>query len=167
MSIRLSRIASGLLVVAAIVLMSNHCWAIRIGLGPSKDEWNLKYDVSVQDAGDGKVNVVFTLADEGRLKPADSFDLVAFSRNTDNQGGRSYDAMIPIELKSTEDGKRVGQVQIRKDLLGHAKIRIITHMVDGQRQPSGGAFYDIPLQKFLAKTPGSPLASPPASNVRK
>jgi hypothetical protein len=158
MSIRLSRLATGLLVVAAIVLMSDRCWAIRQGLGPSKDEWKLKYEVAVHDADSDKVTVVFTLSDEGRLKPIYSIDLVAFSKQTDNQGGRSYDVMVPIKLKPTQDGKRSGQVQIRKEFVDRAKIRIITLTVDGQRQPSGGAFYDIPIGKYLNKAPAA--ASP-------
>src|SRR5260221_6849144 len=90
MSIRLSHVATGMLVVAAMVLMSGRCWAIRNGLGPSKDEWKLKYDVAVLEADGDKLTVVFTLADEGRLKPIYSLDLVVFSKQTDNQGGRTY-----------------------------------------------------------------------------
>ena len=169
MSIRLSRVATGLLVVAALVLMSGRSWAIRNGLGPSKDEWKLKYDVAVHDAQGDKATVVFTLADEGRLKPIYSIDLVAFSKQTDNQGGRSYDVMVPIELKPTEDGKRVGEVQIRKEFVGRAVIRIITLTVDGKRQPSGGAFYDIPIAKYLNSSPAapSPAVASPTSKVRK
>jgi hypothetical protein len=165
MNIRLSRLATGLLVVTAIVLMSGRCWAIRYGLAPSQDEWKLKYVVAIDDAGSDTLTVVFTLVDEGRLKPIDSVDLVAFSKQTDNQGGRSYDVMAPIELKTTQDGRRVGQVQIRKEHLNRAKIRIITHRVNGQRQPSGGAFYDIPIAKYLNKAPA--VAAPPAAKVTK
>ena len=165
MSIRLSHVATGMLVVAAIVLTSDRSWAIRNGLGPSKDEWKLKYDVEVHDAGGDKLTVVFTLADEGRLKPIYSIDLVAFSKQTDNQGGRSYDVMVPIELKPTQDGQRTGQVQIRKEFVDRAKIRIITLTVDGKRQPSGGAFYDIPIEKFLNKTPAA--AAPSASKATR
>jgi hypothetical protein len=153
MSIRLSRLAVGMLVVAAIVLMSGHSWAIRYGLGPSKDEWKMKYDVEVHDAGGDKLTVVFTLADEGRLKPIYSIDLIAFSKQVDNQGGRSYDLLEPIKLKATADGKHVGEAQMRKDLVDRAKIRIITLTVDGKRQPSGGVFYEIPIAKYLDKTP--------------
>ena len=179
MSIRLSHVATGMLVVAAMVLMSDRSWAIRYGLAPSKDEWKLKYDVAVHDAGSDTLTVVFTLADEGRLKPIYSIDLVAFSKQTDSQGGRSYDVKVPIELKPTQDGRRAGQVQIRKEFLGRAKIRILTRMVDGKRQPSGGAHYDIPIAKYLNKAPvaASPaapsppappsIASPPASKVTK
>ena len=149
MSIRFSRLATGMLVLAAVVLMSDRSWAIRYELPPSKDEWKLAYDVAVHDADQDKVTVVFTLADEGRLKPIYSIDLVAFSQRTDSQGGRAYDVKTPIELKPTPDGKRVGQVQIPKKFAGRAKIRIITLTLDGKRQPSGGVFYDIPLAKYL------------------
>ncbi len=165
MSIRLSHVARGMLVIAAIVLMSDRSWGIRNGLGPSKDDWKLKYDVAVHDAGGDKLTVVFTLADEGRLKPIYSIDLVAFSKQTDNQGGRSYDVMVPIELKPTQDGRRAGQVQIRKEFVDRAMIRIITLTVDGKRQPSGGAFYDIPIERYLNKTPAA--AAPSASKVTR
>ncbi len=169
MNIRISRVATGFLVVAAIVLMSDRSWAIRHGLAPSKDEWKLKYDVAVEDTGSDTLTIVFTLADEGRLKPIYSIDLVAFSKQTDNQGGRSYDVMEPIKLKPTQDGKRAGKVQLRKEFVDRAKIRIITLTVDGQRQPSGGVFYDIPIAKYLNKAPAdtSPLASPPRANAIK
>ena len=149
MSIRLSRVATGMLVVTIMVLMSDQSWAIREGLGPSKDEWGLKYDVAVHDADGDKVTVVFTLADEGRLKPFYSLDLVAFSKPTDSRSGRTYDVNVPIKLKPNQDGKRAGEVQIRKEFVDRAKIRIITLTVDGKRQPSGGAFYDIPIAKYL------------------
>ena len=160
MSIRLSRLATGMLVVAAIVLMPGRSWAIRHGLGPSKDEWKLAYDVEVYDADRDKLTVVFTLADEGRLKPIYSIELVAFSKQTDSQGGRAYDVMVPIELKPTTDGRRVGQAQIRKEFVDRAKIRIITLTLDGKRQPSGGVFYDIPIGKYVIK---STAAVPPAT----
>jgi hypothetical protein len=179
MSIRLSRVATGVLVVAAMVVMSDRSWAIYYGLGPSKDEWGLKYEVEVHDEGSETLRVVFTLADEGRLKPFHSLELVAFSKQADSQGRRSYDVKAPIELKATQDGRRAGQVQIRKEYLNRAKIRILTRMVDGKRQPSGGAYYDIPIAKYLNKAPAvaspattSPpaprsLAAPPGAKVRK
>jgi hypothetical protein len=173
MSIRLSRLATGVLVVAAIVLVSGRSWAMFYGLGPSKDEWKLKYDVEVNAADGDTLTVVFTLADEGRLKPIYSIDLVAFSKQTDSQGGRSYDVKAPIQLKTTKDGKRAGQVQIRKEFVNRAIIRILTQTVDGQRQPFA-AYYDIPLRKFLNKAPTTAsrqappsIAAPPASKVTK
>jgi hypothetical protein len=113
----------------------------------------LKYDVAVSAADSDKLNVVFTLADEGRLKPIYSITAVAFSKELDSQGGRSYDANARIELKRTKDGKRAGQVQIPKETIDRAKIRILTLTVDGQRQTAGAAYYDIPLEKFWNKAP--------------
>ena len=165
MSIRFSSLATGILVLAAIVLMSGRCWAIYHGLGPSKDEWKLKYDVEVNDADGDKLTVVFTLADEGRLKPFYSIELIALSKQTDSQGGRSYDVKAPLELKATKDGRRVGQVRIRKEFADRAQIRILTLTVDGRRQTAGAAYYDIPLKKYLDKTPA--IAAPPASKVTK
>jgi hypothetical protein len=173
MSIRLSRVTTAILVVAAMVLMSGRCWAIYYGLGPSKDEWGLKYDVAVQDADGDKLTVEFTLADEGRLKPIYSASVVALS-NPNRDGGQTHLVNARIDLKSTKDGRRAGQVQIRKELVGRAQIRILTLMVDGKRQTAGAAYYDIPLKKFLNKaavaaSPQAPpsIASPPASKVTK
>jgi hypothetical protein len=143
--------------VAAMALTSSQCWAVFHGLAPSKDDWGLKYDVAVSDAGSDKLSVTFTLADQGRLKPIYSIHLVAFSKQTDSQGGRSYDAKLPVELKPTGDGKRAGQVQISKELASRALFRILTLTVDGKRQTAGAAYCDIPLKKFLDK----PQAAPP------
>lgn len=155
MSFRFSRWATGLLVVAVIVLMSGRSWAVYYSLGPSKDEWGLKYEVEVNAADKGELNVHFTLADAGRLKPIYSATVVAFS-NLNSDGGRSYLVNAPIDLKSAKDGKLSGQVQIRKEFADRAAIRILTLMVDGRRRPtSGAAYYDIPLKKFLNKAPAS------------
>ena len=167
MSIRFSRLAIGILVVAVMALMSGRCWAIFYGLGPSKDEWGVKYDVAVTQADKDNLNVVFTLADEGRLKPFYKLELISMSKSADNQGSRMYDMRSPFELKTTAEGLR-GQVQIRKEFADSAMIRILTLTVDGQRQTRGAAYYDIPLNRYLKKAPaaGSPLASPPASKSR-
>lgn len=167
MSIRFSRLATGMLVVASMVLMSGRSWAMYNVLGPSKDEWGLKYDVEVKDAGGDTVTIVFTLADEGRLKPLYSVELIAYSKETDNQGGHSYDVKAPIKLKATEDGKRVGEVQIRKQYLDRAQFRILTDRVDGQPQ-RWLACHEIPVKKLLDKGPGAaPIASPPGAKVTK
>ena len=173
MSFRWSRLTTGVLVVAAVVLMSGRSWAVFYSLGPSKDEWGLKYDVEVKAADGDKLNVLFTLADAGRLQPIYSATVVAFS-NPKSDGGRTYLVNAPIDLKSTKDGKLTGQAQIRKEFADRAMIRILTLTVDGRRQTSGAAYYEIPLKKFLNKAPvaASPqtppsIASPPTSKITK
>jgi hypothetical protein len=172
MNLRCSRLATGVLVVAAVVLMPGRSWAVFYALGPSKDEWGMKYDVETSAADGDKLNVLFTLADEGRLKPIYSATVVAFS-NPDRDGGRTYLVKAQIDLKSTKDGKFTGQVQMPKEFADRAMIRILTLTFDGRRQTSA-SYYDIPLRRFLnraavAASPKAPpsIASPPASKVTK
>lgn len=169
MKILHSRFSPGVLAVAAILLLSNRSWAIYEGLGPSKDEWGLKYVVEVTPADSDKLNVVFTVADEGRLKPFYSADVVAFSKNADNQGRRSYDVKAAIPFQTTVDGKRTGQVQIPKEFADRAMIRILTQTFDGKRR-TYAAYYDIPLKKYLQSEPAtassSPATAPPKATKR-
>lgn len=172
MNSRCSRIAISGLVIAAIVLMPGLVWAVYYALGPSKDEWGLKYDVEVSAADAGQLNVAFTLADEGRLKPIYSATVIAFS-NPDSDGGRRYLVKAPIDLKATQDGKLTGQAQMGKEFADRAIIRILTLTVDGRRYKSA-SYYDIPIKKFLnraaaAASPTAPpsIASQPESKVTK
>ena len=164
--------ASGVLVVASVVLLPGVSWAVFHALGPSKDEWGLKYEVEVNAADDDKLNVRFTLADEGRLKPIYSATVVAFSDPISNSG--SYLLKAQIDLKSTKAGKLTGQVQIPKRLADRARIRILTQTFDGRWQTAGARLYDIPLKKFLGSADVAPLpkslpaiASPPSAKVTK
>jgi hypothetical protein len=173
MSVRLSRLAMSLLIVAAVVLMSGRCWAVFYLLNPSKDEWGLKYDVEVTDGGEDKLNVLFTLADQGRLKPIHSATVVAFTP-PDSSGGQSYLVKSRIKLQPTKEGKRAGQVQIPKKFSNIAVIRILTQRVDGRPQTAGAAYYDIPLRRFINKTPvvaareaAPAIASPATAQVAK
>jgi hypothetical protein len=171
MNTRLTPLAMSLLVVAAVLLMSGHCWAVFFPLGPSKDEWGLKYDVQVTDGGGDKLSVFFTLADGGRLKPIHSATVLVLSQ-PDSTGGQSFLVKERIKLQPTNQGQRAGQVQIPKKFFDYARIRILTLRVDGRPQTAGAAYYDIPLRRFTQKTPmtasrdaSSSLAAPLPSNV--
>ena len=173
MSFRFSPLATGVLVVVTVVLISSVGWAHFYELGPSKDEWGLKYDAEVTAANGDKLNVLFTLADQGRLKPIYSASVVVFS-NPDSKGVRTCIVNVPIDLKPTKDGKLTGQVQISKEFSDRAMIRILTTIFDGKPQPAGARYYQIPLTKFLKKAPlaassqsGSSIAPPPTSNAAK
>jgi hypothetical protein len=168
MNVRLSRLLTTTLVAAVTLLTSGPSWAVYNLLGPSKDEWGLKYEVQVNDAGSGMLTVVFTLADEGRLKPLALIELIALSKETDSQGGHTYDVKAPIVLKPIHDGRRAGQAQMRKEFADRAQIRILSNRVDGQPQHSGWACFEIPINNFLNKAPAAaPLASPPAPKFAK
>lgn len=173
MSFRFSSLATGVLVVVAVILASSRSWAYFYELGPSKDEWGLKYDAEVNAADGDKLIVSFTLADQGRLKPIYSVSVIAFS-NPGSGGYRSYLVNARIDLKPTKEGKLTGQVQIGKEFADRAVIRILTQTFDGQPQTAGARYYDIPLKKYMKKAPAaassqgaSSVASPPASKVTK
>lgn len=167
--------ATGWLILIAVALMASHSWAHWYQLGPSKDEWGLKYDGEIHAANGDKQIVHFTMAEQGRLKPIHSIFLMAFS-NPDRTGTNLV--KTPITMRPTEDGKLTGQVEVGKEFADRAVIRIFTLTVDGRSQmagPTAGArYYDVPLKKFLKKAPltassqsGSSNAPPSASNVAK
>lgn len=166
MGIRFSRWATSLSVIATVLLTAGRSWAVFYMLPPSPDQYGLKYDVNVTAAAGDMLNVAFTVADEGRLKPVYSYTVVAFSP-VDASGGRSYDVKEKIELKPTADGKRAGQVRIPKRFATQAMIRVLTLTVDGRRQTAGAAYYDIPLARYLYKAPTTATRPAPPPKVAK
>lgn len=169
MSIQRTRLAVASVVVAAIALISGEAWAIYYALAPSKSEWGLKYSVSVEDTGVDTCRIKFTLADEGRLKPIHSITLAVLDKQHSTQNSRRYDVRGRLELKPTSDGKRMGQIELRKEHLDQAMIRVLTQKVDGKFQSAGAAYYDIPIAKHLKEAAAPGLASPlgPPSAIKK
>ena len=173
MSFRFSPRTTGLLVVVALALMSGLAWAHFYELGPSKDEWGLKYDAEVTAVGGDKLKVTFTLADQGRLKPIYSVSVVAFS-DLRPGGGRAYLLNTAFDLKPTKDGKLTGELQIDKKFTDRAMIRIMTLTFDGKPQTAGARYYQMPVKKFIKKAPAGDstqalpsIASPATSKVTK
>mgnify|MGYP003337524107 FL=1 len=165
---------TGVVAIITVVLTTSYLWAHWYNLGPSKDEWGLKYDVQVESGNADKLLVRITIADQGRLKPIHSVFVMAFS-NPDRTGTNLVKS--PVTMKPTEDGKLAGQIEVSKAYADRAVIRIFTMTVDGRSHttgPSAGArYYDLPVNKFLKKNPaaspqpGSSIASPPATSVVK
>jgi hypothetical protein len=142
--------------------------ALGIGfiLGETKDELKLKYDLSVQDHGTARVTVVFTLADEGRLKPLDEVQLVIPAREKNKDGGNWVDLVVSIDVRKSDDGKRVGRVHILKDLAERAELRLNTHTMDGKMDPETRLHHVIPIAKHLKQAPVPAIATPPASKQK-
>ena len=160
MSNRHFRWVRGLLAVVAFALMAERAGAIYYSLGPSKDEWGLKYDVAVEDAGADMVTVRFTLADEGRLKPIHSVSLSVLDKQNSTPNSQRYKVVGRLEFKTTSDGMRVGEIQLRKDLVELGNLQVLTQRVDGKFQSKGAAYYDIPLAKHLHDSGEPSVASP-------
>jgi len=151
------------------MLLPSRSWAVFYPLGPSSDDWGMKYDLKVTPASNAKLNVAFTLTDGGRLKLIYSITLIVFSK-PHADGGRSYLVKAPIDLKPTSDGKLAGEVQLPNQYAEIAILRVLTLTVDGRKQTGGAAYYDIPLKKFLSNetaTAASTTPSPSAKPVLK
>jgi hypothetical protein len=85
------------------------------------------------------------------------------------------DLVVAIDLKKTDDGKRVGRVHIRKELAERAEIWLNTYSLDGKPDPLTRLHYVIPVGKYLkdaraeaAKPTAAPAAAAhPATEQRK
>lgn len=146
--LRSARIVMGLMVALAIPV--GCLWALGFELGESKEELRLDYDVSVYDHDTSRVTVVFTLKDEGRLKPITSVDLYIPSDEKHEGGGVKSDLTVSIALR--EDGDhQVGRVHLRKDWAERAKIQIKTGQLDGKKEFATWYYHSIPLKDLVAR----------------
>jgi len=149
---------------AALAVFATGDRAVAIGfvLGESKEELKLGYDVSVQDHGTGRVTVVLTLADEGRLQPLDEVELVIPAQTKNKDGSFWMDLVVSIDMKETDRGQRVGRVHILKELAARAEIRLNTHTMDGKIDPFTRLHHVIPVAKYLesAKSTAKKSAAP-------
>jgi hypothetical protein len=153
------------IVLLALVLTPVRARAAGFILGETKEELKLKYDLAVQDHGTGRVTVVFTLADEGRLKPLDEVQFVIPGKEKNADGGHWMDLVVSIGMTDTGDGKRVGRVHVLKELAERAEIRLNTHTMDGKMDPLTRLHHVIPIAKHVKGVPAAgakPEAAAPA-----
>ncbi len=120
MWIRTMRSSAMVLVIAAVLGSACRVWAMGEILGQSKEELKLKYVVAVEEHSfdgepTGRVTVVFTLADEGRLKPLDEVQLVIPAREKNKDGSNWMDLVVSIDMRKDAGGKSVGRVHILKE----------------------------------------------------
>jgi len=138
------RLRLPLILLAATMLSANIAWALGFGLGETKEELKLDYQVEVTDHGTGRVTVVFTLADEGRLKPLQSVDLVIPSED----GSNHVDMSLSLALRE-EDGKQVARIHLLKTLAERAEIQLKTRHIDGKEELLTWYYHSIPLAEYL------------------
>ena len=158
---------------AALVWPAGRARGMGFILGESKDELKLKYDVAVAEAvtderGTVLVTVALTLADEGRLKPLDDVQLVVQSRERHKDGSYGADLVVSIDMRPAADGKRVGRVQLLKDLAERAEIQLNTHTMDGKKDMTTRLHHVIPVANYLKDAAGArpAAATKPASPSR-
>lgn len=128
----------------ATLLVTGVAWGIGFSLSESKEDLKLKYDVSVQDHGTGRVTIQFVLEDEGRLKPLSSIDLVVNSQETTEH----VDMSIAMGTK-TVDGKLHAAAHLKKEWAERAEIHLKTSHLDGKVQPLTWFYHNIPVKDYL------------------
>jgi hypothetical protein len=148
---------TALLVVAAGI--ADQAWGLDFALSETKEELKLKYDIAVEEhsfdgASTGRVTVVLTLADEGRLKPLDGVQLDIRGEEKNKDGSYWMDLVLLIDMRKANDGKLVGRVHLRKDWAERAVIRLNTRTMDGKTMNlTGGMYHVIPIAKYLKSAP--------------
>jgi hypothetical protein len=139
---------------AAIILPPSLAWAMGEQLGETKEQLKLKYDVSVTDHGTGRVTVTLTIADQGRLKPLTSVDLVIETEEAykASKAGRGYSGYVDLSVALAtreEDGKQVVRVHLLRELAERAQIQLKTSTLDGKSEPLTWYYHIIPIAKYL------------------
>jgi hypothetical protein len=162
---RMRTVRQSLMVLAAIGLTGGVAWGIGFVLGETKEELKLKYDIAVQDHGTGRVTIVLTLADEGRLKPLDEVQLVIPDEEKNADGNYWMDLVVAIDMREADTGERVGRVHIKKELAQRAQIQLNTHTMDGNLDPRTRLHHVIPIADYLKSSPAAaePAAAEPAA----
>jgi hypothetical protein len=143
-----------LVLFAASALPASIAWGMGEELGETKEQLKLKYDVSVTDHGTGRVTVVLTIADQGRLKPLTSVDLVIMTKEEyeAHKAGRGYSGYVDLSVAlatTQEDGKQVARVHLLRELAERAQIQLKTSTLDGKSQPLTWYYHVIPIAKYL------------------
>lgn len=128
----------------ALVLAAGLASAEGLGLGESKEELKLKYDVKFTEHGTGRITVVLTIADEGRLKPLSSVNLGV----SPTDGTNWVDLSVALERKEV-DGKQLVRVHMHKELAERAEISLRTSHLDGNQEPLTWYYHAIPLTKYM------------------
>jgi hypothetical protein len=134
---------------------ADRAWGMGFYLHQTKDELKLKYDVAVEDHGTGRVTVVFTLADEGRLKPLEAVQLVVPAQAQNPDGSHWMDLVVSIDMSETDGAKRVGRVHLLKGLAERAEIQLNTHTMDGKLDRFTRLHHVIPIARYLKDAPAA------------
>src|SRR5580704_10015869 len=160
MLMRLLRLSAVLLVAAVSFGTVDRAWGEGFYLRQTKDQLKLKYEVAVEEHGSGRVTVVFTLADEGRLKPLEAVQLVIPAQEQNQDGSRWMDLVVSIDMAETDGGKHVGRIHLLKGLAERAEIQLNTHTMDGKLDPLTRLHHVIPIAKYMKHAPAAATRLP-------
>jgi hypothetical protein len=109
----------------------------------------LKCNVSVKDHGTGRVTVTLTIADQGRLKPLNSVNLVVPGKDRRKDGSGYVDLSVALATRE-EDGKQVARIHVLRELAERAEIHLRTSRLDGKQEALTWYYHVISIAKYLS-----------------
>jgi len=130
--------------LAVIISAANAAWALGLQLGETKEQLKLDYQMFAVAHQSGRVSVSLTIADQGRLKPLSSVELVVPSQD----GTGFVDLSVPLARREV-DGKLVVTAHLKRDLAERASIQLNTRHLDGKETPLTWYFHSIPVAKHI------------------
>jgi hypothetical protein len=132
------------MIFVVTVLVAGSAWAIGFGLGETKEELKLDYEVALQDHGTGRVTVNLTIAGQGKLNPLDSVYLVIPSKD----GTGHVDLSLSLATREV-DGKLSVRAHLKRELAERAEIQLRTRTLDGKQELLTWYYHSIPLAGYL------------------
>jgi hypothetical protein len=130
---------------AAVVLAATHAEALGFKLSETKEQLKLDYEVSATDHGTGRVTLVLTLAEEGRLGPLSGVQLVVPSE----AGTGHVDLSVSLNTEKRDDGTTVARVHLKKELAERAEFQLRTWHLDGKQTPRTWYYHSIPFADYV------------------
>jgi len=131
----------------AVVLTVQDADALGFKLGETKEQLKLDYEVSATDHGTGRVTLVLTIADPGRMGP-----LTGVQLEVQRKEGTGYvDLSVALDMEQRDDGSLVVRAHLSKDLAERAEFQLRTLTIDGKQQPLTWYYYSIPFADYLGE----------------
>lgn len=135
--------------VLCLAIAGDSAFGAGFILSETREQLKLDYAVEVTDHGTGRVTVVFTLVDEGRLQPLDEVRLVIPAETKNSDGSYWMDLTVTLEMRPQPDGSRVGRIHLRRDWAARGEIHLDTHTLDGKLDPLTRLHHVIPLKETV------------------
>ena len=132
-------------VFGVVAAMANLVFALDVPLSETKDQLQLKYEVTAADLGNGRVDFALLVSDEGSLKPLDSIDLVISSGS---RCGGANDLSLSLATV-THEGKISTHVVLSKELAARADFRLRNFSLNVDKEPYKFYYHSIPLAPSL------------------
>ncbi len=135
-------------VVAVIVAAAGArlAWALGEQLGLSADQLELKYDLDCAVHRSGRVSVLLTVVDPGKIKPIDDIQLTIPS----DDGSSYVDLSVSLAVENS-DGKLRARAHMNRELAERATIRLVTHTNPNTKthSPRSWYYHVIPIAEHL------------------